>query len=656
MFAIISDMIGPYGPILFVTGVIGFIFLFLNPTVTVHRSLVNGFTASVILFYLYWRLTQTVIPYVVSPVPSTDETAWVTVVFFFEVLTFIEVFLYLLIMSRYNDRHTAVLELTEYPLVDVFIPTYNEPMDVLEKTIIGAMHIDYPNFQVWVLDDGSRAWLKTFCENIGVNYLTRPTGEHAKAGNMNNGLAHAHGDFFAIFDADFVPNRNFIRRTLPYFLQDPTVGIVQTPQNFFNKDPVQSNLNLHTEIPDEQRLFFDEMAPSRDAWGVAFCCGSCSIARRSAIDEAGGIPTDSITEDLLTTLSLLRHGYKTIYHNETLSRGLAAESIEGYFVQRERWCQGGIQTMYLANGPVRASWLSPLQRLLFMPYGWVVQPISRMFILLVPLVYLWYGISPLPFADTSDILFYFAPMLLMLMATNMWLTKKKYLPLLNTAIGIFSSFRLLISAISSIIRPFGRPFAVTPKGSNNNQSGIRIEYVTLFSALVFFLLTLIGMVINTVPELAILDDVEFFPYAVIWGSLNLLYLFITILLCFDYPKPRKEERFQVNGVTALVNHLHQSVVHDISIGGLRMDHIPVQRGDTVELTIQFGPVTVGGITGTVTNSKSFTSIRFDNLSSLAKQRLIGELFTGNYDNTITEYSETGTLFQKLWKRIVQADG
>ncbi len=91
---------------------------------------------------------------------------------------------------------------------------------------------------------------------------------------------------------------------MPFF-EDPTIGIVQTPQHFFNKDPVQSNLSLKTVWPDEQRLFFDEMAASRDAWDVSFCCGSCSIARRSAVEEIGGFPHDSITEDLLTTLALL---------------------------------------------------------------------------------------------------------------------------------------------------------------------------------------------------------------------------------------------------------------------------------------------------------------------------------------------------------------
>src|ERR1700726_620719 len=141
---------------------------------------------------------------------------------------------------------------------------------------------------------------------------------HAKAGNMNHGLKVSGGEFIAIFDADFVPYRQFLRRTVPFF-QNSTIGIVQTPQHFFNNEPVQSNLGIERVWPDEQRLFFDEMAASRDAGAVRFCCGSCSIARRRALEAIGGIPTESITEDLLTTLAMLNKGYKTRYLNERLS-------------------------------------------------------------------------------------------------------------------------------------------------------------------------------------------------------------------------------------------------------------------------------------------------------------------------------------------------
>ncbi|WSH20924.1 glycosyltransferase [Rhizobium ruizarguesonis] len=313
------------------------------------RAITCVVVGAIALRYILWRLFETVLPY-----PNNGlNFYWVWFLFIIEILAFFEVVLFLVLMSRYVDRSAEADRLApdffrgdedELPTVDVFIPTYNEPLDVLERTIIGALALDYPQdkLKVYVLDDQRRNWLKAYCEEKGAIHVTRPDNSHAKAGNMNNGLKVSSGDFIAIFDADFVPYRHFLRRTLPFF-SDATIGIVQTPQHFFNTDPVQTNLGLENIWPDEQRLFFDEIAPSRDIWDVSFCCGSCSIARRKAIDEIGGFPTESITEDLLTTLSMLNKGYKTRYLNERLSMGLAAENLTGYFVQRERWCQGGFK-------------------------------------------------------------------------------------------------------------------------------------------------------------------------------------------------------------------------------------------------------------------------------------------------------------------------
>ncbi|HSQ04783.1 MAG TPA: glycosyltransferase, partial [Burkholderiales bacterium] len=271
------------------------------------RAIACAFVLAVALRYLWWRFDATVLPY-----PHDGLTFyWVWFLFVIELLAFTEIVIFLLTMSRYADRSAEADRLQaafaarpqdEWPTVDVFIPTYDEPIDVLERTIVGALALDYPKdkFKVYVLDDKRRDWLKKYCEEKGAVHVTRPDNLHAKAGNMNHGLKVSCGELVAIFDADFVPYRQFLRRTAPFF-REPDIGLVQTPQHFFNEDPVQSNLGIERVWPDEQRLFFDEMAASRDAWDVSFCCGSCSIMRRQAVEAIGGIPTESITEDLLTT-------------------------------------------------------------------------------------------------------------------------------------------------------------------------------------------------------------------------------------------------------------------------------------------------------------------------------------------------------------------
>jgi len=307
--------------------------------------------------YLLWRITQTLPPFGLT-------ADWLCGITFLgaEVLTGIGTTITWIMLSRISSRSgTATANMPwlaqTRPLVDVLICTYNEDRAILERTIIGAMAMSYPNSRVWVLDDGRRAWLSELCAQKGCRYLTRPDNSHAKAGNINHALRHlmqlpSPPDFIAVLDADFVPFRNFLSRTLSLF-KDPTVGIVQTPQHFFNPDPIQSNLAISTVFPDEQRFFFDVIMASRDAWGLAFCCGTSSVIRFAALQEIGGFPTDSVTEDFLLTVRLRERGYKTIYLNEKLSVGLAPEGLNEYATQRTRWCLGLVQICRGRSGPLR---------------------------------------------------------------------------------------------------------------------------------------------------------------------------------------------------------------------------------------------------------------------------------------------------------------
>ncbi|MFA6716414.1 MAG: cellulose synthase catalytic subunit, partial [Victivallaceae bacterium] len=543
----------------------------LSKTRNSHRATVTIFTTVIGLNYLSWRYFKTVVPFEGS---SLNEV-WVNTVFTVEILAFIEVCIFLLIMSKYSSRSSEADEYMRkarnFPSVDVFIPTYNEEIDVLEKTIYGAKHLDYPNFKVWVLDDGNREWLKKFCEEVGVNHITRSEHEHAKAGNLNNGLAVTSGELFAIFDADFIPARNFLRRTVGFFTFNKDIGIVQTPQHFFNKDPIQSNLYLEKVWPDEQRLFFSTMAPCRDGWDAAFCCGSCSIIRREAVEKAGGIPTSSITEDLLTTLCLLKIGYRTVYLNEKLSQGMAANSVAGYFIQRGRWCRGGIQCFFVPEGPLRAQGLTVLQRILFTPYGWIMQPITRMVLLLTPLLYLWFELLPLHFTTTVDLLYHQFPMFLAFALSMQWLAKRRYIPIVSTSVGVFTMFRLLPVVISSLIKPFGEPFRVTPKGA----AAARIDWGILITTSLLFAATVAGIVINLVPEHQVITKIQFFPYALFWSSINIVMLLICMLICFDAPRKRAEERFIVN--EASVFNGQKVIIEDISVSGCKVRHSSGKR-------------------------------------------------------------------------------
>ncbi len=614
------------------------------------RQMVCLIPALLCVQYLSWRLINTVWP-------EGDDSAWAQTwiwgVWGVEVLAFIEVAVFFLIMSRTNTRSEEANQHSmpsPLPAVDIFIPTYNEPLDVLEKTIVAAAAVDYLHTTVWVLDDGKRDWLRTFCEDTGVRYLTRADNSHAKAGNMNHALTHAKGEFIAVFDADFVPSRHFIQRTLGFF-SDPAIGIVQTPQHFYNKDPIQTNLGLMHIYPDEQRLFFDQMAASRDAWQAAFCCGSCSIMRRQAVDAIGGIPTQSITEDLLTTLVMLRKGYQTIYLNERLSMGLAAESIEGFFVQRERWCRGAIQSLFLNVGPLGPG-LSLIQRILFFPTSWLTQYAVRLMLIAIPLAYLLLGWLPFHFTDAADMVFYQLPVFLSFFLAMRWLVGGHFSPLVSGPAGLFASFRLGPTVVASLIQPFGKPFRVTPKGSDA-VNGAKVDLFSLGMILLCMGLTVLGLLLNVVPELAVVPHDEFFPIAMFWSLLNVITLGLAALLCFEGPRLRKEERFLLAESAIAHDGETQVAVNiiDASVDGCKLALSPAHQNlftkGTASLTVQgVGRVKIHPIR----QNHAHLAATFEYESKAQRNAMICKLFSGQYTTVAPATASTRQLISSLWEK------
>ena len=275
-------------PTLFVIGAIQVLGLgsILPITRNWARYWLFGTVWAVVAWYLHWRLLARLTA-TCRHMALVLRDWWVWLCFAIELLALLDRFVLYIALLRTTDRSAEAdrtrarlraCRLSSCRQVDVFIPTYNETIEVLEKTITGALCLDYPYVKVWVLDDGRRQWLKQYCETKGVGYLNRPDNPR-KAGNINHALAQTGGDFIAIFDADFVPQRNFLMRTIGFF-DDPSIGIVQLPHAFYNPDPMQANLALQKSLPDEQRFFFDVIMPSRDAWNAAFCCGSNSVTRR----------------------------------------------------------------------------------------------------------------------------------------------------------------------------------------------------------------------------------------------------------------------------------------------------------------------------------------------------------------------------------------
>jgi cellulose synthase (UDP-forming) len=617
------------------------------------RTLMVTVGLSASLRYLIWRFTDTVWPYDLR----SGEGIWYLCLYGYEVLAFLTQFLLHMVLMRVSnnspkaDRYEAELRRTpieQLPSVDVFICTFNEELDVLERTIVAALAIDYPKFRVWVLDDGKRDWLRDFCAEKGAGYIRRPDNRHAKAGNINHALGVTDGDLFAVLDADFAPFRNFLYRTVGFFA-DPTIAIVQTPQHFFNPDPMQLNLGIVDAWPDDQRLFFDVILPARDAWDCAWCCGSCSVQRRSALAEIGGVPTDSITEDLLSTMVLLRRGLVTRYLNERLSMGLCPENLKGFFLQRERWCRGNLQTLFLKTGAL-APGLPILKRLLFLPVDWVIHYVTRLLTIVVPILYLWTGVGPFLIPSLEDLLSYQLPVFFALWGVIRWFAPHSYFPVLSTASSLFGSFRIIPAGVLTLIKPFGTPFRVTPKGSSNTfDFG---DMTVLGSCVLLMLLTIGGLIKNRVAPVEVSEGGAVRFIAELWAMANIFLLGVAALIALETPRPRREERFPADEPARYLLGDSEASCRLVNLsvsGALFACAGPVPVGTSLHVVLD----SVGRLPARVVRAQGDQfAVQFEELSVEDRDRLIHTIYSAGRLNAVQALSGWRLLFGVV-RRVVK---
>jgi cellulose synthase (UDP-forming) len=230
-----------------------------------------------------------------------------------------------------------------YPSVDVFVPTAGEDLDVLENTMRHISQLQWPGkLEVIILDDSGRPAVRDLAWRHGLGYLSRPDrGYMKKAGNLSYGSENTSGDMIVIFDADFVPRRDFLLELVPY-MDDPTVGIVQSPQFF---DTTKQMNWVQRCAGSTQELFYRFIQPSRDALGAAVCVGTSALYRRTAIEAIGGFPLIAQSEDIYTGLYMADAGYSMRYVPVILSKGTTPDNVDNFIAQQYRWCEGSITMM-----------------------------------------------------------------------------------------------------------------------------------------------------------------------------------------------------------------------------------------------------------------------------------------------------------------------
>lgn len=474
----------------------------------------------------------------------------------------IQLFLMLKVRDRRPEANALALDVvngTYLPTVDIFIPTYNEPAFILQRTMIGCQAIDYPHKTVYLLDDTHRPEIQQLAAQLGCNYMTRPDNRHAKAGNLNYAFPRTTGEFLVVFDADFVPTRNFLTRTIGFF-QDSQVALVQTPQTFYNPDPIARNLGLEDVLTPEEEVFYRQIQPIRDGAGSVICSGTSFIIRRSALEATGGFVTDSLSEDYFTGIRISAQGYRMVYLDEKLSAGLAAENMASHALQRLRWARGTLQAFFIKSNPLTIPGLSPIQRLAHLEglLHWFTS-ISRVGYLLMPLAYSFLGIIPLR-ATAAELMYFFLPYYLVQLAVFSWLNYRSRSAVLSDIYSLALCFPLALTVVQVMLNPFAKGFKVTPKGTASDRFSfnwsLAAPLILLFGATAVSLWVNLGMCMikgawQQTVDPAIAEQAKGIGLGWLWSLYNLLMLGIALLILLDVPRPSPYEWFDLRRTVKL---------------------------------------------------------------------------------------------------------
>ena len=343
------------------------------------------------LVYLCWRVACS-IPFAYGWIAVVGSIVLLVV----EILGFGESLIHYSGMLKLRDHPLPEIADEDFPDVDIFISTYNEPVELLRKTIIGCKFMEYPDkskVHIYLCDDHRRPEMRALAEELGVNYFDRPDNEGAKAGNLNAALARSHSPYIVTFDADMIPQRKFLLKTIPYFIDAERInanlpeerrrplGFIQTPQSFYTPDVFQHNLYAERIVPNEQDYFYDVIEAAKTSSNSVIYGGSNTILSRKALEDIGGFYTKSITEDFATGMLIESAGYVSLGLSEALASGVAPSSFQEHVQQRTRWGRGVIATAkqlkFVRNRELNVSqklsylssvlyWFSPLKNLIYL--------------------------------------------------------------------------------------------------------------------------------------------------------------------------------------------------------------------------------------------------------------------------------------------------
>lgn len=459
-----------------------------------------------------------------------------------ELLAFFAMILgYFQVWGQTDRKSVSIAKYTpqQLPSVDVMVCTYSEPVSVLYRALVGCVNMEYPNKQVYLLDDGNRPEMQELAARVGANYISRTDNTHAKAGNLNNAFDRTNGDLILVFDADHVPCKSFLQEVVGFFMVDSQLGFVQTPQHFFTEDPFQRNLLAGRRINNEQDLFFHVIEPGNDYWGAAFFGGSGAIFRRQAIYEAGGFAVETITEDVHTGMRIHAKGWKSVFYNKDLAAGMAQESFADFIKQRLRWAKGMTQIFMLEN-PLFKSGLTLAQRICYVSGIWYFfHGLPRLVFMVAPLFFLLFGYKTIN-AGFVEVLMYYIPSFLCATLGYTIISKRVRHSFWSEVYEAAFCVYITLTTFTTFLSPRRAKFRVTPKGGLSDQ--INFNWRIVFPQVMIAALTIVGIGMAVIRAMYTPEYAGGIYTNLFWSAYNLILLLGAIYVAQERPQFRLAPR------------------------------------------------------------------------------------------------------------------
>ncbi|EMF0535737.1 glycosyltransferase [Enterococcus hirae] len=481
------------------------------------KQLFSKITITFLVVYLIWRLFYTI------PIDSSVSLIFGIILYIAEFIgLFVYGFFIYLFSNKLSNEHLyEAYDESFQPSVAASICTYNENSKLVIATALAVKALRYPNKKIYICDDGHREELKEMAERFSIRYLSREGNEQAKAGNINYALSQTTSDLVLLLDADFIVKKNIIFEAVNYF-KNPKMALVQYPQTFYNKDPFQL---LRNSFYNEQELFMRFLEPALSRENALIHIGTNAIIRRSALEEIGGVPTNSITEDMATGMLLQNAGYETLFINKAYALGITPYTAKELASQRSRWAQGTKQ-IFDHFKPRKLKGVSLMQKLCYYnSYLYWFTSFQKIIFLLAPTLFMVFDIFLVRSNNHQLLLFFLPPFVMITLSFRLYVPKIRNL----TSSHIYDCFVAPIHT-GALLKEFFKPqkkFNVTKKeivGSN------AFDWRTVFPHIVLFCWILFACII-ALYRLIRGEGYEFgYIVTLVWSVYNLYGLFYAITI------------------------------------------------------------------------------------------------------------------------------